>query len=289
MNRFAILLSLVFALAPLRASAEDTFKVTNAGTGTKTALRYAFKKGQKVKGKVESDMSMAMTIGAQSMPKADMPTVTQDMTLTVDSVDAAGNLQLTGVITKLTVSKKGEAQVVKAMEEQLKLLTGSKYIVTMTNRGALTGARYELPAGAPAQLQETIEGVVNGLKQLLPLLPEEPVGVGAEWTSHQKLKISFAQADQDATFKLKSKKGDTCELEVTVAQKAGKQKISLPGMPPGQSAELGGLTGNASGKTKVSLAKPSLAAEVKSDIAMQISAQGQAMNMEMGLVQRFKL
>jgi hypothetical protein len=299
MNRFAFhaffAVTLVLSSGALSsgAGAQKTIpapggvKVQNTGAAPLTALRYAFKKGQQMKGKVQSDMTMAMTIGMQAMPKAEMPTVTQDLTLVVSEVDAAGNFHLDGEIKKVIVAKKGDPKMVTALETQLKPLAGSKFFVTMTPRGAVVDARYDLPAGTQEQLRETLEGVVNGLKQVLPLLPEEPVGAGAEWSSQQKLKVSFADADQDAKFKLLNKRGDICEIIVTVAQRAGRQKVSLPGMQPGQTAELTKLNGNAQGVTKVSLSKPGVRGDVRSDISMEISAQGQSMNMDMGVAMRF--
>lgn len=289
MTRFASLLCVLLCALPLPAAADDGIKLTQAGTGPTAPLRYAFKKGQKVTGTVASSMTMKLTMGGQTAPENRLPDVTQTVSLVVSTANGSGTFGFTGSITKVTVAKGGEPNITKALEEQFKTLAGSKFSFTMSNRGVVSDVNVELTKDAPPQLRDTVDGTLNAIRQLIPVLPEEPVGAGAEWTSRAELKVGFVTAQQDGTYKLTARKGDSITVEASTKQSAPRQRVAMPGMPPGQTAELTSLAGTSTGSSTVSLGKVGSVGKLASKVKMAISAQGQSMQMEMGADMALKL
>jgi hypothetical protein len=71
----------------------------------------------------------------------------------------------------------------------------------------------------------------DSLANVQMLLPEEPVGVGAQWEVKQKVNSQGMNMDQTTTYTLAAVNGDILTIKGVVAQQAGKQKISNPTMP----------------------------------------------------------
>jgi hypothetical protein len=84
-------------------------------------------------------------------------------------------------------------------------------------------------------------------------LPVEPVGKGARWDVMTSVKSAGIVIDQTSTMTLKDVSGSDLELAVSLVQKAARQTLDLPQLPPGAVAELTGLKSEGSGSTKVSL------------------------------------
>lgn len=87
-------------------------------------------------------------------------------------------------------------------------------------------------------------------------LPAEPVGVGARWEVVTLLRTGGAVLKQTATYELTAATRDAWTIALTLERLGEHQRIDVPGLPPGASAELMGLRRTVTGTLTLSPASP---------------------------------
>ncbi|MFO0646946.1 MAG: hypothetical protein U0326_11965 [Polyangiales bacterium] len=155
-------------------------------------------------------------VGIHSTTEIQSVTVTTGNVETV-SVDADGAAQMQLRVTRVAL----EAPSVGALNMQAVAndLRGASVRYRMTARGELTDLRVEgeMPPGSRAILEDVIEAV-GGAN---PVLPENPVRVGATWTRARTFHSANVSATQDlqvsASYTLRSLTGDGAAQVAVVA------------------------------------------------------------------------
>ncbi|MEZ4254312.1 MAG: hypothetical protein R3A78_01140 [Polyangiales bacterium] len=280
-------------VAPIAAQADASqpapkLKVTNAGDGPKAQLRYAFKKGQKAKLTVASDMRMSMAVGDKSMPPMSLPTVTQTLKADVTGVAANGDTTLRLEIVKAAVTGQGPDELVDQLKKEMDALAGAKVTLVFSTRGSQISSDIAPGPKASPQSTEMLDGVLGAIKQLIPYLPEEEVGAGATWEVAQPVAAKFGTVSQTAKYKLKGAKGDKMDVEWSIAQSAKSQKVPVPGAPPGTTATLKSLEGKGTGSGQLGLKKLGLAGDSSADVQLVMNTQGQDLKMGMSTAMKVK-
>jgi hypothetical protein len=120
-------------------------------------------------------------------------TVTTTQTYAEPDVDASG------------VSSGDVAEVERALSP----LAGTASTLVVRPDGTTVRAESGVPAAGSVDAQ---------VRELVPVLPTEAVGVGARWTATSVGQVDGAVVDQVATYSLTSLEGDTYDLEVAIDQ-----------------------------------------------------------------------
>src|SRR4029077_18505413 len=112
------------------------------------------------------------------------PTPTMEMTMEIDVKDAKGeNFNYTFALTeaKLLDDEKLSEGARKAMLDVLTRSVGIGGEATFNDRGRVIAAKMNVPSTAPPDVKQMIDSMQRGMQNFCAPLPEEPVGLGAQW------------------------------------------------------------------------------------------------------------
>ena len=257
-------------------------KLIDAGKDPKKPLRLTAKVGLKRSMVMTMKMAMAMTLGANSMPKQDLPETRMTMDMKVTNVAPNGDIRYEFKIKKPEViaDKDANPMVVDAMKKALKGMEGMSGYAVVTSRGFTKEADINVPANMDPQMKQFMEGTKQSLHQIASPLPEEPVGVGAKWETIMKLQQNGMVLNQTATNDLVELKGDTGKINLKIKQNAERQKITQNGV----TVDLISLKSTGDGVMNFDLTRlvPSLATvSLNSDSQMEAMGQKMAMKLDM--------
>ena len=259
-------------------------KLLDAGAEPRRELRYALVPGSKETLVMTMTMAMQTKLPGMPAPEVKMPTIAMHMDLTIAEKVSANEARYQFVMTDATVSgREGvDEQVVAMTQKALSTATGLKGSAIVDTRGFNHDATMEMPAGMDPQMKQMMDGTMKGMDQMSSPLPAEPVGKGARWELFQTIEQNGMTIDQVTVFELVEQSGDQGTLAVQVTQKAGRQKVSAPGMPPGVSAELTTLASTGKGTIDFNLGHlvPLSNLTIDSDYSMSIEASGQQQDMD---------
>lgn len=269
-----------------------TVTLIEPGAEPREPLRLKLAAGQAQTMTMTMRMGMEMSMGPNKMPKTSIPPMQMTMSLSVKEITPEGDIKSEFSLDKIDVLPDPSAmpQVVdqlKAMLGTMQKISGSS---TITPRGIVKSADFQLPADLNPQIRQTMDGMRQQVNQMSVPFPEEALGIGAKWTVTQNLEQQGMKLQQVATWELKERNGTVVKLASGIVQKADPQNVNAPGMPPGASVRLESLDSSGSGTTEVDLAK---VAPVKgtmsmtSAVNMTTEANGMkmpmSMNMDLGL------
>lgn len=272
-----------------------SIKVTNEGAEPRKELRFNVNKGDTQKVEMTMLLSMKIDMEGMAMPETKLPAT--KMVMKVDIVDVMDNgdskWNMSVVSADVVDDPSVNPMVMSAARDGLKGITDFTGWAVIDNRGFVKDADISIPAGADPQLRQMMESTRQSLDQLTAPLPDEPVGVGAEWTVEQTITQQGMTIQQTADYTVTSIEGDVVKADVKLIQRADKQSVEVPGMPPGVKAELLQFDTKGGGNTVIDLTKVvPPAGEVNADMSMKtrIDMQGQSqmmsMAMSMGIVMK---
>lgn len=222
------------ALEPAGGGAQAV-KLLNPGAEPRAARRYAF-----VKGKAErrtATIRVRMEQGGQS---ADQPSLRLQLALSPTAAGPQGatfEVKLAGV--ELADTKGIPPEALAQASAGLKGLAGLAGRFDLSSQGVLGELAFTSdPKMASAGAAEILPLVQQAVELMVPILPAEPVGVGAEWT------VTTSGADQGLTVKnvtkytLKDWAGDSGTVVAEITRDAPKQALKDQRAPAGATIEL---------------------------------------------------
>jgi len=248
-------------------------KLIKAGAEPHQKLRLEAKVGQSEKMKMVMDMNMDINLGGRAAPKASLPPMVMSMVLSVTDVKPNGDIRYDFELTKSDVGNRAGVapQVAAAMKDALGKMVGMNGYAVVSDRGFNKDAALKLPPGADAQTQQVMAGMEQAMQQLSAPLPEEPVGIGAQWELRQALSQNGIAIQQVATYDLVGIDDKLITANVTLKQTAPSQTVNLP---TGDSMKLVSLNSDGSGDLKMRLdrltptaSKMNLTSRAKMEIA----------------------
>jgi hypothetical protein len=130
-------------------------------------------------------------------------------------------------------------------------MTGLGWKATFTDRGHLDLLSLPAPKDSNTQLLTTLEWVREGLRLLLPPLPQTPVGKDARWQTRRRSIIATAKVDETVIYRLAG--NGQPQLAVTLGMDAVEQALTPPGSPPGTSWKLTSFEGGGKGQIDLHL------------------------------------
>jgi hypothetical protein len=272
---------------PAVASGGPSAKLLEAGAEPRKALRLHPKLGDKQTLTLNIKTDMEMKMGDTPGPAMKLPAIILSLDTTIKDVSAEGDITYEIVLAdvKLGDEEGAAPEVVAAMKSAFEGAKGLAGTGTVTDRGVNKGTKFEVPAGADAQVRQAVEQMKESFSQLTTPLPEEAVGVGAKWEAKRDMKSQGMTMQQTETYQLAAMDGDRLTLKNTIGQTAPKQKVENPAMP-GVKLDLEKMSGTGSGDAVWDLGRllpSSGGAELKSEQAMSINAGGQKQPMTMKL------
>ncbi|MBK7405053.1 MAG: hypothetical protein IPJ41_10560 [Phycisphaerales bacterium] len=240
------------APTPAAASAPPApvFELLESGSGAKHELRYAPKAGAAFDATMSMEMSMATSMGGQTMPSMQMPKMNISLHyVTGDITD--GDIHYTAVITDAQAEGGPVAAQVNATFQQMK---GLKATALMSDRGVTKSFEFEKPANVTPQIAQQMDSMKSTFQYANAMLPEEAVGPGAKWRVTSELSQGGIKMKQECEYTLVSFEDGVAKVDMKVKQSADPQELKNDQMPAGVKVELKSLEGSGEGTMSLNTA-----------------------------------
>lgn len=241
---------------------KTTVKLVTPGKGKRAPLRYTNKAGDKQQVEVAMDFSAKETHAGKSPADQVVPTIVLVGEAEIKAVDKDGNAAYV-----LTVSATdARANESKIPVEQFKVVLGSL--------GGLVISSSLNPSGTATDVAMKIEkpndmtaGALELVKMTLPqfpVLPAEPIGVGAKWQATTSTKLADKlEVTQVTDYELVAHKGTTWTIK-------GTTKVTGADQDVGEGAKISAIKG--AGTVEATIADGVLYPTTKSSLETQFTA-----------------
>nr|MDQ2723133.1 hypothetical protein [Actinomycetota bacterium] len=188
-----------------------TVTVNNPGTGPRTALVLHATPESAQQVALTSTSTISQTIGTGPPSDQSSPEVTLPLTARQHGPDDAATHTV-----GLTIGTPSSPDT--TLQDALAKAVGSTSTVTVTPAGAVSQLVLDPPAALSDAGRSAAEQAQRQAIQFLPVLPGEPVGVGAVWTVSQQIDSLGLGLRQDTMLTLISMRDSTITLGVQVSQ-----------------------------------------------------------------------
>ena len=225
-------------------------RLLDAGAEPRATLRYTFTtKPESLR--FDMKMTMTMRMGAVAPPPVGMPTVRMDVAIQPASVDAEGTLTANWVGTRVDVLSDGALPPAERQQlaDQMRGIVGLRGRFVITTRGVVRESTADVPPTAPKIIAQTMDSLRDSFRNIAPLLPEEPMGVGARWVVVSHVRSKSMQMEQSTTYTLDKRDAKGTDETIVFDQTAPPQTMHLAGnQAPGSRVDLVSLTGHGTGR-----------------------------------------
>ena len=200
---------------------KTTVKLVNAGKGKKVALKLTPKQGVKQQVELALDFTEKQTAPEELGGKSEhgLPTVVLTGESEVKAVDDKGKAEYTLTVSDTDVrgtpNANAEQEAMKPkIKEALQSLKGMTIGGTVDANGQQSDVKLHVDKG-----DDAAQGALELVRVALPwwpMLPAEPIGVGAKWqvTTTTKL-IDKVDVTQTTDYELVAHKGNTWQIKGT--------------------------------------------------------------------------
>lgn len=260
---------------PPKATDAITVELLKAGAEPKQKVRYKFKQDAEYIS-VKMKMGMAMSIGGQALPKQDMPGIVQ--TISVEPIAVKdGVMDYKYTLSKMDIEPGGNPLVVSKMKESIRGIVGMTGKGRVDDRGFSEGAEIEFPPEATPELIMQIKGFNDTMSRLSAPLPDEPIGVGAEWKVVLPIGMNGIAMKGVNTYTVTAIEGDIVKTTVVSTMEAKDQKLDDPNLPPQASVTIDSIKGGGDGTVNFNLASMSPVSKMTIELkqAATIGMEGQ--------------
>lgn len=245
-------------------------KLIKAGEGERSELRYRFSAGS------THELVMTMRISNPQTPAIKTPTTRFVLMVEILEADEE-RAQIEFTIPndpELFETEGVPPEIIEQIEKGLRGMSSFRGRTTTTNRGVTEEGDFQVDEG-DRQLAQFLESMKQSMSQMSTPLPVEPVGVGAQWKTFQKL-VGVMTMYQVSSFELLRRDGPSLTLGITLEQLTPEQDMSLPAAPPGVKVELVGGKGKGRGDITWDLRSPvpRSSLSLESETTMRIHAEG---------------
>jgi hypothetical protein len=199
-------------------AAPVSVKLVSAGKGKKAPLRYSAKAGDKQQVELAMDFSAKQTEGGQSQDQI-VPTIVLVGNAETTTVDKDGNASYTLTVNTTDARDVAGSQLpAEKFRTVLASLAGLTISSTLGANGA--GGEVTMRIEKPTELSPGALELIRLTLPSFPVLPKEPVGVGAKWQATTSAKLADKlDVTQITDYELVSQKGGTWTIK-------GKTKVT---------------------------------------------------------------
>jgi hypothetical protein len=218
---------------------QTTVKVVSDGKGKKAPLRYTPKAGAKQSVEVAMDFA-----GKQDTDEQIVPTIVLMGEAETRNVDKDGGAEYTLTVTG-TDARAVSGSAVPA--DQLKSVLGALNGLTIAGKRGANGAAGELTMRIehPPEHAGDALGLIRETFPALPVLPNQPLGVGAKWQSTTVGKLADKlDVTQVTDYELISHDGATWKIKGTTKVSGKDQDI--------ENAKISSISGTGTSETTIS-------------------------------------
>lgn len=203
-------------------------RLTAPGKAPRVPLRYAMPVGAKAKVDMTltTEASMDMTALQMKMP---MLSLLAGVEVWVRDVSPEGEIALGIAFVSLELDRTNprvDLAAAQQVEAALAGLTPFHGTIVITNRGIVTVDEMDLEALAKRPGRNYLSDFVWLTEHITPVLPDEPVGVGAKWESRRAFNrdamISFYRVEYEVT----SIEDGVIKLKSSINHTAPKQQLA---------------------------------------------------------------
>ncbi len=135
-------------------SAQITVTLLESGAEPRTVLRYKFQANRTERMVMQTDMAMAVEIGALKRPEKQLPSTRLTMTIESKEVSPEGDLHYEFELeqTEVVPNPGDNPQKINAMKNRLNTMLGLRGSASVSSRGFCTVVNIYSPRGATPQL-----------------------------------------------------------------------------------------------------------------------------------------
>lgn len=200
--------------------------LVSAGAEPHEPLRYKFASDAK-----QTTIMRTTTSMVAPQQTVNLPTVEMTLELATGTLDAATQrIPVKGSLTNIDVKAKADEQSQKmaaAMGPGLQIIKGLNVSYVVDPLGKATDVKLSLGGASNPATDKLVDEMRRQFESLVPPLPEQPIGEGAEWQVIQRVSTGV-EILQWTTYKLTKKKGDKIKLTATVQQLAASANVVTP-------------------------------------------------------------
>jgi hypothetical protein len=220
------------------AAPKVTVKLVSAGKGTKAALKVAPKQGEKQNVELALDFSgeQAGPPEAGGTQKAIYPTIVLTGSAEVKTSDKDGSTYEVAVTGTDVRENQGQQIPTNVMKQALELVKDLKIGGTIAGNGAAGDVKFHVDKAdrSAAQVLELVRGATL---PAWPVLPNEPIGVGAKWQVTATTRVQDKlDVTQTTDYELVEHKGNKWTLKGTTKVTGTDQKVD--------GAQISGIKGS---------------------------------------------
>ncbi|MCB9604636.1 MAG: hypothetical protein R3B99_21325 [Polyangiales bacterium] len=219
------------------------------GEGAPATLRFRPVVGQRQTVRMGMQIEVAIAIGDAPHQASRAPLISFDTETRVTEVAADGTFRVESRVVALNVDGDPNDPTVRTYQEQMAPLMRLEGWTVLDPRGRVLGLELTVPDDLPPQMAQTVEGVRDAMRQLLPPLPEEPVAAGARWHWEAPMSSNGLSFVQQTSYELRERDAEAFSLGVQLQQTAEPQP--LPSPAPGVTTELLAMRSEGRGVTRL--------------------------------------
>lgn len=224
-------------------------------------------------------MTGRMTATGQTQPLPRVPATEIVMETAVTQVDEAGNRTIEFEYTDVMVGGSPDLppEAIATMRSHLSQLEGLQGSWVMTEQGYVTQFAMTIPETMAPLMAQSLQQTMDGFQQMSAALPQEAIGIGAQWQMPYQANINGVNMNGVATYELVEHEGDRLTLAATVTQSGTSTGFNGLGLP--ENIDVGVQQINTSGQGIINMDLTQVMPvysdiQTTSDSAFTISYQG---------------
>jgi hypothetical protein len=227
-------------------------RLLDPGAEPRADLSYAITKGPAPKLGMAMDLAVRMKMGGRQNNAA-LPRMGMTLDGSAGETNAAGEWKITAGLVDISIDGKSPEtqQLAEAMRPQVQAMKGLGINYWLSPKGRVRDVKIELPKGFPTAAQALVEGLNQSFESMVAPLPNEAVGVGAQWQVVSRMSASGADLLQSATYTLKARDGLKATLDVTTTQLSASDTLKALGGPPGGVTHVKSFRSGGTGTTRI--------------------------------------
>lgn len=256
-------------------------QMVSAGNEPRTVLRYRIPKGTSQ----GIDVAVDMNVNANDMG-GPLPTITMQMLIAVEDVDASGQMKLHTTIVDATARDRDDAKIsATSLAGPLEKLKGLAFASTLSPNGRSSKSVIEGAKQLPDDVAAQLTALTSTLEQVMMPLPNEPVGVGAVWRSSRDMEQNGLKMTTVNTFSLVALDGDKLKYTIDTDVHGADQTVKMGDT----SIDVKDITGTGGGDGSFSLTSLEMTAVLSAEFRSQMAMPGEATPTRMKMISQTKL
>lgn len=201
------------------------------------------------------DLNVDFSVDGQKNPQIDIPTATMDIEALVTKVEDNGDFHGEFVYTNTDVIPNSDTKPedLEEMRSFVKKIAGSKTTFVTDDRGNVRKINNDISENLDAAIRQFLEKALNSVKEIPSILPQEAVGIGAQWQVINNITVNGINLRKVTTYELVDRTKDTVTLAANAEQTWDFSNMDMPKIPFGIEVEIISIDEKSSDKTQMEL------------------------------------